>query len=51
MEFLIDQGHELFIEFSPKPVLAGLMARIKKGSNVISVGDPSSIDAAVESLS
>lgn len=51
MEFLIDQGHELFIEFSPKPVLAGLMARIKKGTNVISVGDPSSIDAAVESLS
>lgn len=51
MKFLIDQGHELFIEFSPKPVLAGLMARIKKGSNVISVGDPSSIDAAVESLS
>ena len=51
MEFLIDQGHELFIEFSPKPVLAGLMARIKKGTNVISIGDPSSIDAAVESLS
>ncbi len=51
MEFLIDQGHELFIEFSPKPVLAGLMARIKKGTNVISVGDPSNIDAAVEYLS
>ena len=51
MELLNDQGHELFIEFSPKPVLAGLMARIKKGTNVISVGEPSSIDAAVESLS
>ncbi len=51
MENLLNEGHDLFIEFSPKPVLAGLMSRIRKGTNVISVGDPETINSALETLS
>ena len=47
----LNEGHDLFIEFSPKPVLAGLMSRIRKGTNVISVGDPETINSALETLS
>ena len=46
-----NEGHDLFIEFSPKPVLAGLMSRIRKGTNVISVGNPETINSALETLS
>ena len=51
MENLLNEGHDLFIEFSPKPVLAGLMSRIRKGTNVISVGNPETINSALETLS
>jgi [acyl-carrier-protein] S-malonyltransferase len=51
MELLLDAGNETFIEFGPKPVLAGLMNRIRKGTTVITVGDPESLEQAVEALS
>lgn len=50
MELLLEQGHESFIEFSPKPVFQGFMNRIRKGTEVISIGDPDSLAAAVEKL-
>ncbi len=50
MELLLDAGHDCFIEFSPKPVLAGFMNRIRKGTEVLSVGCPESLGAAVAAL-
>ncbi len=51
MEYLLESGHETFIEFGPKPVLAGLMGRIRRGTRVITVGDAESLAAAVAELS
>ena len=51
MELLLAEGHDLFLEFSPKPVLAGLMNRIRKGTQVITVGDTESLEEAVKILS
>jgi len=51
MESLLAEGHDLFLEFSPKPVLAGLMNRIRKGTQVITVGDAESLEEAVKTLS
>ena len=42
MERLIDLGCEFFIELGPGGVLAGLLQRIDKGADVISVGDAES---------
>jgi [acyl-carrier-protein] S-malonyltransferase len=50
MEYLLAAGHETFIEFGPKPVLAGLMNRIRRGTRVITVGDAESLAAAVAEL-
>lgn len=50
MEHLLEAGHETFIEFGPKPVLAGLMNRIRRGTRVITVGDAESLAAAVAEL-
>ncbi|MFP6872011.1 MAG: ACP S-malonyltransferase [Verrucomicrobiales bacterium] len=47
MELLLDEGHETFIEFGPRPVLAALMNRIRRGSRVITVSDAQSLEAAV----
>ncbi len=51
MELLLEAGHETFIEFGPKPVLAGLMNRIRKGTKVISISDAGSLKAAVAEFS
>ncbi len=51
MESLLDAGHETFIEFGPKPVLAGLLNRIRRGCRVVTVSDAESMEKAVKELS
>ncbi len=50
MKFLIDRGHTRFVELGPGKVLAGLMGRIDKSVEVISVEDLPSLEAAAEKL-
>jgi len=50
MEYLLEQGHETFIEFGPKPSLAGMMNRIRRGTRVITVCDAESLAAAAAEL-
>lgn len=52
MEFLLDSSPEAtFIEFSPKPVLAGLMNRIRREVEVLTVSDPESLEEVTIALS
>ena len=52
MEFLLDSFPEAtFVEFSPKPVLAGLMSRIRRDVEVLTVTDPESLEEAITALS
>jgi [acyl-carrier-protein] S-malonyltransferase len=51
MEYLLDvEKIDLFIEFGPGGVLAGLFNRIRKGTNVLSVADVPSLQTAVALL-
>ncbi len=50
VEALLARGCELFVELGPGGVLAGLVQRIRKGAEVISVSDPGSVAAAAERL-
>ena len=50
MEYLLAEGHELFIELGPGGQLAGMMGRIRKGIPVHSISDPASLEKAVEAL-
>jgi len=50
MESLLARGCELFIELGPGEVLAGLLRRIRKDVEVISVSDPASVHACAERL-
>jgi [acyl-carrier-protein] S-malonyltransferase len=50
METLLERGCDLFIELGPGGVLAGLMQRIRKGVEVITVSDPASVRACAERL-
>lgn len=50
MNYLIEQGVELFIEFGPKRVLAGMMAKINRKVKVISIDTIEDLDAAIEKL-
>ncbi len=51
MEYLLDQtGIDFFVELGPGGVLAGLMGRIRKGVEVISITDAPSLDAGVARL-
>ncbi len=50
METLLGLGCDLFIELGPGGVLAGLLQRIRKGVEVVSVSDVPSLEAAVEKL-
>ena len=50
MEWLIDNGCDLFIELGPGGVLAGLAQRIRKGIEVISAHDVPSLRACAERL-
>jgi len=51
IEYLIDQEHcDLFLELGPGQVLAGLASRIRKGTQVISIGDVESLEKALKRL-
>ena len=50
MERLLDRGCDFFIELGPGNVLAGLLQRIRKGVDVVSVSDPASVQAAAEKI-
>ncbi len=50
MQYLIAQGHTLFIEFGPDATLSGLMGKIDRSVRVISVRDVPTLDAAVAEL-
>ncbi len=50
MERLLDRGCNFFIELGPGNVLAGLLQRIRKGVEVVSVSDPASVQSAAEKL-
>jgi [acyl-carrier-protein] S-malonyltransferase len=51
IEYMIDQlGCELFLELGPGQVLAGLVGRIRKGTEILSIGDRSSFEAAIGRL-
>lgn len=51
IQYLVAQGHSLFVEIGPGKVLAGLVAKIAPDATVISVEDIASLDAAIEKLS
>jgi [acyl-carrier-protein] S-malonyltransferase len=51
IQYLVAQGHTLFIEIGPGKVIAGLVAKIAPDATVISVEDIPSLEAAVEKLS
>jgi len=51
VEYMIDQlGCNLFLELGPGEVLGGLVGRIRKGTEVLSIGDSSSLKAAIAKL-
>jgi [acyl-carrier-protein] S-malonyltransferase len=50
MQTLLDRDCDFFIELGPGEVLAGLMRRIQKDAQVVSVSDPASVHACVEKL-
>lgn len=50
MQHLVAEGHTTFLELGPGKVLAGLMGRISKDVQVISVEDVVSLEAAVSML-
>ena len=51
MEYLLDvEKVDLFIEFGPGGVLAGLFGRIRKGTEVLSITDVPSLQTAVAKL-
>lgn len=50
MQALIAEGNTTFIELGPGKVLAGLMGRIDKNVEVISVEDAASLEEAVQKL-
>jgi [acyl-carrier-protein] S-malonyltransferase len=51
VEYLIDHlGCERFIELGPGAVLAGLVSRIRPGTEVISISNCATLDAALARL-
>lgn len=50
MESLLARGCDFFIELGPGEVLAGLLRRIRKDVDVVSVSDPASVHACSERL-
>ena len=50
MQSLLDRDCNFFIELGPGEVLAGLLRRIQKDVQVVSVSDPASVHACVEKL-
>jgi [acyl-carrier-protein] S-malonyltransferase len=51
VEYMLDQlGCDLFLELGPGQVLAGLVGRIRKGTEVLSIGDGPSLEMALDRL-
>jgi len=51
IEHLIDRAScDLFLELGPGSVLAGLVARIRKGAQVLSIGDLASLEEALPAI-
>jgi len=50
MERMFDMGCDLFLELGPGGVLAGLLQRTRKGTEVVSVSDVASLQNCVEKL-
>jgi [acyl-carrier-protein] S-malonyltransferase len=51
VEYMLNQlGCDLFLELGPGQVLAGLVGRIRKGTEVLSIGDQPSLEMAVDRL-
>jgi [acyl-carrier-protein] S-malonyltransferase len=51
VEYMLDQlGCDLFLELGPGQVLAGLVGRIRKGTEVLSIGDRPSLETALDQL-
>jgi len=51
VEYMLDQlGCDLFLELGPGQVLAGLVGRIRKGTEVLSIGDQPSLARALNRL-
>ncbi|HEY3661896.1 MAG TPA: ACP S-malonyltransferase [Chthoniobacterales bacterium] len=50
MERMLEMGCDLFLELGPGGVLAGLLQRTRKGTEVISVSDAESLQSCVEKL-
>lgn len=50
MERMLEMGCDLFLELGPGGVLAGLMQRTRKGTEVLSICDSASLQGCVEKL-
>jgi [acyl-carrier-protein] S-malonyltransferase len=51
IEYLIDHvGITRFLELGPGGVIAGLVGRIRKGTEVLNISDYASVESAVEAL-
>src|ERR1700730_17541211 len=51
VEYMIDQlGCDLFLALGPGQVLAGLVGRIRKGTEIVSIGDSSTLETAIAKL-
>jgi [acyl-carrier-protein] S-malonyltransferase len=50
IEALLDRGCDFFIELGPGGVLAGLLQRTRKGTDVMTVSDAASVQACAERL-
>lgn len=50
MERMFEMGCDLFLELGPGGVLAGLLQRTRKGTEVLSVSDAASLQKCVERL-
>ncbi len=50
MERMLEMGCDLFLELGPGGVLAGLLQRTRKGTEVLSVSDVASLQSCVEKL-
>ncbi len=50
MERMLEMGCDLFLELGPGGVLAGLLQRTRKGTEVVSVSDVASVQRGVEAL-
>ena len=50
MEALLDRGCDFFIELGPGGVLAGLLQRTRKGTDVMTVSDAASVQACAQRI-